>query len=377
MRTISKELIPQSWKDHDLSIKNYLWSHRVLAYTKSTLGLLVLLYGIFSFRLGLLEVWVESILEHPFSRWLLYLAAIGVFWELVSLPFSIGHHSIERSHKLSKQTYLNWFWDRCKGYFVGIIIGTIALGALYLCVLYASDLWWAVACVLFIGLSIVLAQLAPVVLIPLFFKLHPMEPNPLKERLLNLCKKYGINVFEVYHLGMGDKTEKGNAAFVGLGKTKRIMIGDTLYKKYSEEEVEAVFAHELGHQLHNDLWKGIGFSSIMMFVSFYFAKLISETWALPYFESKFSDPLGIFLFFVVLSIVQMPMGVLQAAFTRRMENAADDFALKKIGVGKALADSLEKLTVQNRSQFYPNPIREFLSFSHPAPWRRILRLRQG
>ncbi len=377
MQKLSKEAIPQAWKDHDNSIKNYLWSHRILSYTKSALGLFILAYGLLSFRLGMVEVWVESTVEHPFTRWLLYLAVVGGFWEIVSLPFSIGHHSIEKAHKLSKQTYLNWFWDRIKGYFVAIIIGTIALGALYLCVLYAGDYWWLAACFLFIGLSIILAQLAPVLLIPIFFKLHPMEPNPLKERLLNLCKKYGINVFEVYHLGMGDKTEKGNAAFVGLGKTKRIMIGDTLYKKHSEDEVEAVFAHELGHQLHNDLWKGIIFSSLMMFATFYIAKLICETWVLPYYDSKFIDPLGIFLFFTVLSVVQIPVGVLQAAFTRKLENAADDFAFKTIGVGKALGDSLEKLTIQNRSQFYPNPIREFLSFSHPAPWRRILRLRQS
>lgn len=372
---LSKEAIPQAWKDHDKSIKNYLWSHRVLSYTKSALGLFLLAFGFFSFRLGFLEVWVEAQVEHPFSRWLLYLFIIGAFWEIVSLPFSIGHHSIERSHKLSKQTYGNWFWDKIKGYFVGGIIGTIALAALYLCVIYSENYWWLTACVLFIGLSIVLAQLAPVLLIPIFFKLHPMEPNPLKERLLNLCKKYGIDVFEVYHLGMGDKTEKGNAAFVGLGKTKRIMIGDTLYKKHSPEEVEAVFAHELGHQLHNDLWKGIGFSSVTMFMTFYVAKALCETWVLPYSESNFTDPMGIFLFFIVLGIVQIPVGVLQAAFTRRMEVAADDFAYKKIGVGKSLADSLEKLTIQNRSQFYPNPLREFLSFSHPAPWRRILRLR--
>ncbi len=374
---VSKDQIPESWKAHDKSIENYLWSHRVLTYSLNALGLFLLIYGLLSFRLGLLENWVDSRVEHPFYRWVVYLGIVGVFWELVSLPFSLGHHSVERAHQLSKQTYANWFWDRVKGYLIAIVIGMIALGILYLCVSNFENTWWIWTCTLFVGLSIVLAQLAPVLLIPLFFKLHPMEPTPLKERLLNLCKKYGIQVFEVYHLGMGDKTEKGNAAFTGLGKTKRIMIGDTLYKKHSEEEVEAVFAHELGHQLNNDLWKGIGLSTVIMFLGFFVAKYVSETWVLPYYQSKFTDAYGIFLFFIVLSIVQMPLGVLQAMYSRSRENAADDFALKTIGVGKPLADSLEKLTIQNRSQFYPSPLKEFLFYSHPAPWRRILGLRNN
>jgi len=223
--------------------------------------------------------------------------------------------------------------------------------------------------------SIVLAQLAPILLIPIFFKLEPMEDGSLKTRLLNLCQKFKIDVKEVYNLGLGEKTEKGNAAFVGIGKTKRIIIGDTLYKKFPEEEVEAVFAHELGHQVHNDLWKGIGLGAVILFVGFFIAQYLTTGILSSWFQTDISHPFGMFVFFIVLSIVQMPLNIAQTLFSRNRERAADAFAAEKIGLGKPLAGALERLTYQNWGYFKPNEWVEWLTFSHPAPWRRITKLR--
>jgi STE24 endopeptidase len=202
-----------------------------------------------------------------------------------------------------------------------------------------------------------------------------MDSGPLKERLLKMCQDFGVEVKEVYHLGMGEKTEKGNAAFVGLGKTKRIMIGDTLYKKFPPEQVEAVFAHELGHQVHNDLWKGIVLSSAFLFVGFYITQELLKQYVNPYFQTEMIHPFGVLTFFVVFSIVQMPVGLIQSLFSRWRERLADQFAFERIGNGEKLADALERLTYQNRGLFKPNTLIEFFTYSHPAPWRRIHKLR--
>jgi len=282
---------------------------------------------------------------------------------------------VERSHHLSKQSYLSWFWDKIKGWLVGGILGCLFLFILYGCVSRFANDWWWVTALLFMFVSIGLAQLAPVVLIPIFFQLEPMETGPLKERLLKMCESFKVEVKDVYHLGMGEKTEKGNAAFVGLGKTKRIMIGDTLYKKFPPEQVEAVFAHELGHQVHNDLWKGILLSGLFLFLGFYLTDLALDKYFFPYFETDMSHPFGVLCFSVVFSIIQKPIGLFQTLFSRWRERMADQFAFERIGSGEKLADALEKLTYQNHGLFKPNSLIEFFTYSHPAPWRRITKLR--
>lgn len=367
--------LPDDWIKHDKDIRPYLWSHRVLGMGKTALTLGLLVWFVVSLRAFELEMYLESKTRYPFLAWIGYFGLIGVILEVLTLPFSLGHHWVERSHHLSKQSYLSWFWDKIKGWLVGGILGCLFLFILYGCVSRFANDWWWVTALLFMFVSIGLAQLAPVVLIPIFFKLEPMEPGPLKERLLKMCESFKVEVKDVYHLGMGEKTEKGNAAFVGLGKTKRIMIGDTLYKKFPPEQVEAVFAHELGHQVHNDLWKGILLSGLFLFLGFYLTDLALDKYFFPYFETDMSHPFGVLCFSVVFSIIQKPIGLFQTLFSRWRERMADQFAFERIGSGEKLADALEKLTYQNHGLFKPNSLIEFFTYSHPAPWRRITKLR--
>lgn len=364
-----------SWKAHDEKIKPYVWNHRLLSWGNTLVGLAALVWLLQSKR-GLHAEWLlEYKFPSDFVVWLVYFWMLATLWEILSFPASLGHYRVERKFGLSRQSFGSWLFDKVKGWCLGGVIGFIVLSALYFCVHTFTAWWWALAATFLVAFSILMAQLAPVILIPLFFKLKPMEPSPLKERLLALCAKFGVEVKDVYHLGLGEKTEKGNAAFVGLGRTKRILIGDTLYEKYPVEEVEAVFAHELGHQVHNDLWKGIFFSTFWIYVSFFVAQLLCARFIFPGQETSVNRPYGMLLFFVVLTVVQMPVGVLQALFSRARERAADAFALEKIGAGAPLASALERLTFQNWGFFRPNALLEFLTYSHPAPWRRISRLR--
>ncbi len=373
--------IPEAWKEHDRSIKPYLWKHRALSWTAKIITLGLLIWALFSRTMFQWQVTVINWLpDHRFLQWLVFFGGLGLISEMINLPIGAAKHAVERSYSLSKQSYGSWLADRAKGWVLGAILGTVMFFILFECIKHFPTYWWVIACTLFVLLSVVLAQLTPVLLIPIFYKLNPMEPGPLKERLLKLCEKFKIHVQEVYHLGLGEKTEKGNAAFVGLGRTKRIIIGDTLYQKFSPEEVEAVFAHELGHQVHSDLWKGIFISSGLMYLAFFLANFYmanfvlgvdpgsGQTWTL-------SDPFWLLVFFIILSLIQMPLGLVQVLFSRYCEREADSFASDTIGMGQKLGEALERLTYQNRGQFKPNALWEFLTYSHPAPWRRILKLR--
>lgn len=367
--------VPKLWSDHDTRVKPYVWSHRWVGMARSAVGLAFMAVLVFGLRGKHLEWMLNAFTRRPFVLWLWYFGALGLFWEVISFPFSWLSYRIERKHGLSKQAFGPWLWDKVKGLLVGAVLGAVALGIVYASVAGFGPTWWAWCATFFLLFSIVLAQLAPVLLIPLFFKMKPMEAGPLKERLLSLCAKFGVEVKDVYHLGLGEKTEKGNAAFVGLGKTKRILIGDTLYEKYPVEQVEAVFAHELGHQVHNDLWKGIAFSAIFTYIAFGIANDLALHWALPGLDAQLDRPFGMLVFFVLLSVVQIPIGILQAMFSRQRERMADAFASDTTGLAAPLADALEQLTLQNWSFFQPNAFLEFLTYSHPAPWRRITKLR--
>jgi len=367
----TKTEVNASWKSHDKKIQPYLWSHRVLELSSKLLSFSLFVSFIVSYRF---IRWQDFLGEKGIPEillWVFYFLGLAALWEVVLFPFSISHHWVERAHGLSKQSYSSWFFDRLKGYGVGGIIGVLAIIVIFWSLSASQDYWWLITGFLFIALSVVLAQLAPVVLIPLFFKLKPMESNSLKERLLKLSERFGVQVKDVYHLGMGEKTEKGNAAFVGIGKTKRILIGDTLYERFPEEEVEAVFAHELGHQVHQDLIKGICLSSLCLLATFWISNQVSEEWIFPTFRTDRNQPFGLLLFFVILSLVSIPFGVCQNAFSRWRERLADRFAQEHLKSGEALASALERLTFQNRGLFKPNALREFWSYSHPAPWRRI------
>ena len=189
--------IPAAWIEHDKNIKPYLWSHRVLSIGKTALTLGLLIWFVVSLRAFHLEDFLERKLEHPFLRWLAYFGIVMAVLEVCTLPMSVAHHWVERSYQLSKQTYRSWFWDKAKGWMLGAVLGGVFLSILHLCVVKLGDFWWVAAALLFIGVSILLAQMAPVLLIPIFFKLEPMDSGELKDRLLKMCERFGVEVKEV------------------------------------------------------------------------------------------------------------------------------------------------------------------------------------
>lgn len=361
----------EAWREHDKRIWPYVLRHRLIAWSGLAFSVFLLVVG---YRSGFFWAWQSLVARrfvYDFTAFGVFFLGVGAFWKLALFPFDYASYRTERHYGLSKQSVLAWLKDQFKAAIVGGCLAVILLSVLFLCIDNFPFRWWVVFYFIFMAFSVLLAQLAPILLIPLFYELKPLEEGVLKKRLLELCKKHRILVKDIYHLGMGEKTEKGNAAFVGLGKTKRILIGDTLYEKFSPEEVEAVFAHELGHQVHQDIWKGIGVSAVLLFISFFGAYHLCESYLFTVLRTSELEPMGVLTFLVTLFALQIPLGVLQTIFSRSMERSADRFALEKIGLGKPLADALEKLTYQNFGLFSPNPILEFLTHSHPAPSRRI------
>jgi STE24 endopeptidase len=364
-----------SWELHDRAIRPYLWSHRIVGWLGSAVQLGILYLLLFADLGKYFASEAKLATNYPFLEWLIFFAALGGLMKVASFPFSFVHYQIDRKKNVSRQTVPSWLWDQVKGILVVSVIATVALYALYLITNSSHSLWWMEMAAFLIFFSVVLAQLAPVLLLPLFVKMKPLETTELRTRLLDLATRFKIKVDEVYHLGLGEKTEKGNAAFMGMGKTKRIVIGDTLYEKFPHDEVEAVFAHELGHQVHNDLWKGLFLSSTIMVVTLALSDFIFQRWVIDRIGVTQAAPFGFFCFMTLWSVTQTPFQWVQTFYSRQREWAADQFASEKVGLGKPLGLALERLTYQNRALFKPNAIIEFFTYSHPAPWRRISKLK--
>jgi len=263
--------------------------------------------------------------------------------------------------------------DQLKGLLVGVPLGLGLLELVYALLRWQPDSWWLWVAIALIVINVLLANLAPVLLMPIFNKFVPLgeEYAELSERLLRLAERAGAKVRGVYQFDMSRRTKAANAALTGLGNTRRIILGDTLLSEFSTDEIETVMAHELGHHANNDILLGIVVESAVTLVG-----LLLAFWGLRWGVAVFgfqgpADPAAMPLLVVVMglySLVTMPLG---NGFSRWREKRADQFALRLTGNGDAFASALTRLANQNLSQVDPEPWVEWLFYSHPSLGKRI------
>jgi Zn-dependent protease with chaperone function len=278
---------------------------------------------------------------------------------------------LERRFKLSTQRFGSWAWDEVKGFLVGLVLGSVVGEVLYLTIRQWPQHWWMLAWALFMGLFIVLAQLAPVVLFPIFYKFEPLDNEDLRRRLVVLSERAGTRVRGVYRWKLSEKSKKANAALTGLGATRRIILADTLLDNYTPEEIEAVLAHELGHHVHRHILKSIFVQAGITLFGFWAAN-----WVLHYavdqhmFEelSDFANMPLLALVSVALSFVLMP-GL--NAYSRFNERQADRYAFESISSVDPFITSMNKLAEQNLAERTPSKWVEWFFHSHPAISRRL------
>ena len=279
---------------------------------------------------------------------------------------------LEHQYHLSNQKFGSWISDQLKGWVVGIVLGTIVAEIVYYTIRAAGDWWWVLAWVFFMGLFVLLAQLAPVVLFPLFYKFVPLENEELKARLVRLSERAGTKVRGVYEWKLSEKSKKANAALTGLGNTRRIILADTLLENYTHDEIEAVLAHELGHHVHRHIFKSIAVQAMVTLLGFWLANL-----ALDYSKihmTMFADlhdfanlPL-LALASTGLSLVLLPA---LNAYSRFNEREADQYCWKSVANVQPFISAMKKLSQQNLTERDPSRIVEILFHSHPAVSKRI------
>ena len=302
---------------------------------------------------------------------LIYLVLLLAISKALGIGLEYYGFRLERRFQLSHQKVGSWLWDEVKGFLVGAILGGVVVELVYFTIRQWPQHWWLLAWVLFMGLFVLLAQLAPVVLFPIFYKFEPLENEDLRRRLVVLSERAGTRVRGVYRWKLSEKSKKANAALTGLGHTRRIILADTLLDNYTPDEIEAILAHELGHHVHRHILKSIGVQAGITLLGFWAAN-----WALHYavdhhmFEqlSDFANLPLLALISVVLSFLLMPA---LNAYSRFNERQADRYAFESTASIEPFISSMNKLADQNLAERAPAKWVEWLFHSHPSISRRL------
>jgi STE24 endopeptidase len=320
--------------------------------------------------------WLRDLaLRRGFQNYTLAVFIYLFFLLLISKVLGLGldyyGFRLERKFNLSPQRVRAWLWDAAKGFLVGLVLLGIVVELLYFVIRQYPQHWWLITWALFIGLFILLAQLAPVVWFPIFYKFEPLDDEDLRRRLVQLSERAGTRVRGVYRWKLSDKSKKANAALTGLGRTRRIILADTLLDHYAPEEVEAVLAHELGHHVHRHILKGILVQAGIMLLGFWVANQVLHYAVDRHWFEELSDFANLPLLALTgtaLSLLLMPA---LNAYSRFNERQADRYAFESIASVEPFISSMNKLAQQNLAERAPSKWVEMIFHSHPSIAKRV------
>lgn len=321
-----------------------------------------------------LRDWLTTFTGNPWLLVALFVVVFGGIYSVINLPLSY-YSGFVLPHRFgqSNQTLKDWVIDQIKGLAIGAPLGLILLELLYLALRLSGDLWWLWAAIGMLIFTVLLSNLAPVLIAPLFNKYVPLgdEHKELADRLLDLARRANTKVKGVFKFDMSKRTKAANAALTGIGNTRRIVLGDTLINEFSTDEIETVLAHELGHHVHRDIPFLITFGTLSTTLSLYLASLALK-WAIGYFGFGAPADIAAFpalgLIFGAYGLITMPI---DNAISRWRERMADDYALQATGKKEAFASAFTRLANQNLGEVDPEKWVVFLFYSHPPLGERI------
>lgn len=351
--------------------KRYARIKLALTLADTALSLAAVLILILTPLSSRLAAWSAGSAGDGALGWLLYAGVAGAGLMLLSLPISfVTGYVLEHKYGLSTQRLGGWLADQGKGLAVAIVLGApVLLGFRWL--LLNTGAWWGFAsAVAMFLLTVLLVRLAPVLLLPIFFKFKPVDRPELVTAIREVCEQAGLALEGVYQFDMSRNTKKANAAFTGLGRTKRVILGDTLLESFSLDEVRAVVAHEVGHFSHAHLVKGLLFNGLALVVFFGAAQLAYGAIAPHLGFGPAGDLAGLPLVFLLLGLAGFLFQPISNSLSRAFERQADRYAFAKTAPAH-MAAALRRLAEQNLADTQPHPAVEFLFHSHPSIAKRL------
>ncbi|PKL36241.1 MAG: peptidase [Spirochaetae bacterium HGW-Spirochaetae-1] len=326
----------------------------------------------FSGVTGWLMSLISPFTENPYLQFLAFSAILGMALSALGFPMEFyGGYLLEHRFNLSNQSIPRWLLEKGKSTAVGLAVGVPVALAFYFFLKSTGELWWFYFSLFIFFISVFLARVAPVIILPLFYKFRELENGEVKDRITALLSAYHIPIKGIYSFNMSRDTKKANAGFTGIGKSKRIILSDTLIKDFTPDEIAVIFAHEMGHYKRRHIVKNIMQSTIIIFATLYLCGMAYSHTALNLGYGSIDDiaAIPILLFYLTLAgLVMMP---LTNFISRRYEVQADSFALDATGDRPAFISSMEKLAKMNLADPDPHKAVEFFLYSHPSIKKRI------
>ena len=335
--------------------------------------LAILLTGFLPWLVGEITAWHLGFI----GGGLLFFAILALIAQLLDIPFDLcSTFVIEDRYGFNTRTMRLWFIDWIKGLVLSGILGGILIFFLLALVYYFESAWWILAWIVISLFELVIMWLYPVLIAPLFNKFEPIPDKELEKSIASLMGKAGLAVKGVFQMDAGKRSKHTNAYFTGLGKTKRIVLFDTLLQSHPHEQVLSVLAHEAGHWTKKHIIKQLILVEVASLIGlFIIANLLN--WQLLYRTFGFQEQItyvGLFLVPVLLSPLGYFLRPLGAYLSRRYERQADDVAVELMGAAKPMKDTLIRLDADNLANLVPHPLFSWFNYSHPPPVERIERL---
>ncbi len=326
----------------------------------------------------------------PIDAWLGTWAIMADWWSLrliaiflivmalhifVSFPLSFySGHVLEHRFDLSTQTFGGWLWRYAKRNTLAAGFGAVMMLGLYWLIWTTGPYWWLSAAGAFFLVSILLGQLAPVLILPLFYKIEKLDRPELAERIARLAEGTGLSIEGVYRMSLSDETVKANAMLAGLGRTRRVLLGDTLIDSFSADEIEVIFGHEIGHHVFHHIRKMILAGMVYSAAGFFCCKVLLAGWvgniegtvdyaAMPVYTLP--------MVMLILTIFAMLLEPLQNAVSRHYERQCDRYALNRTGLKDAYVSAFQKLAKLNKDDPNPHQLEVLLFHSHPPIAQRL------
>ena len=346
---------------------------RRASLASTAIGALFLLLLLVTGASAAIRDWSGTLVSHSFVlSVVVYTSALVLLSVVIQLPFSVYEDLvIERRYGLSTQSTRKWGLDQLKGAMVVTVLGAIAALILVGLQRWTPEYWWLAAAICFCVLLIGLAQLAPVVLLPLFYDFKPLERSALADRLVALAERAGARVLGVFEWRMSDRTRKANAALTGIGRTRRILLSDTLLAEHSDDEIEVILAHELAHHVYRDIWTGLALEAGLILASFYLADVAIRTFGNSFGIVGKGDVAALPLVLLAAGALSIALLPLLNAISRSHERRADRYALEMTRNVDAFVTAIKRLAAQNLAEEHPSRLVEVLFYTHPPTVARI------
>jgi len=348
---------------------------RSIAYTKAKTK-----FGLFKRFFMAAVIWLVILsgafakLDSVLNSRLAYPLIIGFALYVLQLPFSIfGQFSLEQRFGFNKTTIGTFILDQIKGLIIALVLGVPLLLLIYWFMDTAGERWWIFGFFAFMAFQLLTAAIFPVFLAPLFYKFTLLPDSSLRTRIIELARKIQFKMADVFTIDGSRRSSHSNAFFAGFGKTRRVVLFDTLVTSLTEDEIVAVVAHEMGHDKCKHIQKSLVMSTLFAFAGFYILSL-AIAWPTLYDAFSAGEPrnyVGLVLFVLFSGVFTFPLQPLFQYFSRRNEYEADQFSAKTTGDMESLQVALKKLAKDNLSNLTPHPWYSFFHYSHPSLKERL------